>query len=245
VRRPPVQLQPIQVVAQLAALPRVIRPRAVRPACPGLSIQACRALAGAPGHGPGEEMYEERPDHRQTRAHHGDIRLNDRPHRREVLIGDVAHGQILDGRDPQHRRDEHEATECEHGRERELLPRGDVQPVDEGHGQEEDDDVGRDGEARVGVPEADVVDAGARDGLVEGAGDGRALPDGGGDGGDTVDEDGGEEDVAGVLEPADLVEDAEVEEEDGGLGEVDGGFVGDLADVEVLLGGAVSAHKFL
>lgn len=62
------------------------------------------------------------------------------------------------------------------------------------------------------------------------------MPDSREDGGDAVDGDGCEEEPAGPLEPADVAEDAQVEKQDRGLGEVDGGLVGDLANVEVLLG---------
>ena len=171
----------------------------------------------------GKDLDEQGTDHGQTGAHDGDVGLDDGPH-----CGVEVEGQVLcpsghvDGGSAQAGSDNDEASEGEDEDEGDLLDDGDLELVDEGHGDQEYDNVGGDGEAGVGPPELVVVDALAFQGQVVGLLDGRALEDGGDDGGRAEGGDDADEDPAGVLEPPDLVEDAEVQQQDGALAEVDG-----------------------
>lgn len=100
----------------------------------------------------------------------------------------------------------------------------------------EDDDVGDDVVDGVRVPKGRNVDAGGSGvgSFVPEVWDGVALKDGDDDGGQGV---GGDDNDAGPARAAEpgLGEDAQVEAEDGELGEVYGEFVEDLVEVEHLL----------
>ena len=81
------------------------------------------------------------------------------------------------------------------------------------HGQQEDDNVGGDGVACVGVPVLGQADARRVARLVPGAGDGIALPDGGRGGCNHVGDDDPDHAVAADTEPF-LDKDAEIQEQD-------------------------------
>ena len=129
------------------------------------------------------------------------------------------------------------------------MPQRQAQRPDDARDGRENDDVGNDIVDGVGVPKGGDVDAGARwvAGLVPEVRDGRALEDGGDDRGKAVSEDDDDAAPARAPEPW-LREDAEVEAEDGELGQVDAEFVEDLVEVEHLWrwgGGSVVEASWL
>lgn len=88
-----------------------------------------------------------------------------------------------------------------------LLHTWDIQTIHGDHRQSEDDNIGRDVKAGVGVPEVSVIDAVARHGVVEGLGDGRALEDSGHDHSNAEHSNAGQDEHAAPAEPANPVED--------------------------------------
>lgn len=126
-----------------------------------------------------------------------------------------------------------QSSEGKYNDERPFLVQGEVASPDRLHGQQQDQDIRRDREARIGVPVLGQVNTRWVDRLVPRTADGVALPDGGRGGGDHVREDDAHEGVAAGAKPA-LQEAAQVEQEDRRLSEVDGDFVEDLGDVEEL-----------
>ena len=118
--------------------------------------------------------------------------------------------------------------------QRDLLSRRDLEPPGRHHGQGQRDDVPQHVVHGIAVPDGDAADAVARDTAVPVAGDGQAVEDGDDDGGEGVGEDVGDDAPGGDAEAAGG-EDLEVEEDDGGFGQVDGEFVEDLRDPEGLV----------
>lgn len=84
-----------------------------------------------------------------------------------------------------------QGAEREDAHQSELLLRGDVEALDDGHGERDDEDVGEDVDGGVGEPERFEVDAGAGDGPVPEAADGRAAEDAEEDGFQGVEDDEG------------------------------------------------------
>lgn len=70
-----------------------------------------------------------------------------------------------------------QGAEREDAHQSELLLGGDVEALDDGHGQRDDEDVGEDVDGGVGEPQGFEVDAGAGYGPVPEAADGRAAED--------------------------------------------------------------------
>lgn len=123
------------------------------------------------------------------------------------------------------RRDNVQNTQHEYHGEGRLLHLGDLQLLDQRHGYAENDEVRGDGIAGVGVPEFPVVDTDSVDASIPGPLDGMALENRNYDRGDAVEVDNENQTDAGPSEPLDLIEDSQVEKQDGGLGEVDTGLV--------------------
>ena len=115
------------------------------------------------------------------------------------------------------------------------MPQRQTQRPNDARDRSQNHDVGDDVVDGVGVPKGRDVDAGARrvGGLVPEVRDGRALEDGGDDGGEGVGKDDDNAGQARAPEPG-LREDAQIEAEDGELGQVDAEFVEDLVEVEHL-----------
>lgn len=126
-----------------------------------------------------------------------------------------------------------QTTKCKDKHQGALLVNGQLARPDGLHGQQQDQDVGGNGVAGVGVPVLGQTDTRRLGGLVPGAADGLALPDGHGGAGDGVGGDDAQEDVAADAEPL-LDKDAQIQEHNGHFGQVDGELVEDLGDVEPL-----------
>jgi hypothetical protein len=121
----------------------------------------------------------------------------------------------------------------ENTHQRDLLVLGQLRRKDGMHRQQQDQDIRGDREARIGIPVHGDADTRPWDRLVPGSCDWRALPDGRRSGGDHVRQDDAQQDVAQDAKVA-LYEDAEVQQQDRRLGQVDGDLVECLCDVEEL-----------
>ena len=117
-----------------------------------------------------------------------------------------------------------------------LLRSGHLELADGVHRKQQDDEVGGDGDDGVGGPAGLEVDAGALavSAVVVGAADGDALEPLGGAEGEHEEREEDDEGSAGELERPLVAEDAQVEEEDGDFGQVEGEAVKDLGSEEEL-----------
>ena len=153
----------------------------------------------------------------------------------ELPFGSGARGRV--GRKRKEKKKEKKNSQRAHeedAAQADFAARGELQPPDLGHGQQQDgevDDDVRDVGADEPGPEVDAAAAG--DALVPRRGDGAALEDGGQEGGDAPGQDEGEGHVDGLGEGPVDAEDAQVEAEDGRLDADDHEGVDDFVGVGV------------
>ena len=159
----------------------------------------------------GDELDDEGPQDGQTCADDGNVGLDDCPHDVLDIVGGVGRGgQDVERCDSQARGDDDKDAQPKDGHERNFLGHGDLQLVDQRHGQQQNDDVGSDGETCVRIPKLTVIDALAFHGLVEGLLDRGALEDGGYDRGTAVNGHGNKQAPTCPAGPADLAEDSQI-----------------------------------
>lgn len=197
-------LDPVAVVADLAAA-GVRRARLLAVAGSGVGV----GVAFAAEHG--DELDDEGAQDRETGADDGDVGLDDGPHDVGDVVGRVGgRGEDVEGGDTKARRDDDEYTKSENSHQSNLLRPRNLELVDKRHGQQQDDNIGGDGESSVGVPELAVVHTVTIQLPVEGLLDRSALEDRGKDRSNHVGSNTAEKEPAAPAEPTDLVKDTKV-----------------------------------
>lgn len=192
-------------------------------------------VAAAPGHELGEHLDNYWSNHRKASTDDSDIHLDDSPHGGRNVKGDIGRCcSDVDGGDSKAGGDDDEATQRKDNYQGDFLNLLDLQLVHGCHGHEQDDQIGRDGEAGVGIPELAVVDAGSRDAFVVCPTNWCALENGGNDRRDGIHGNDCHQTPTEPFEPADLAKDSKVQENNRALCQVDACLVRHLANEKEL-----------